>query len=70
MSGLAVLAAVSYSIPGAVVATGIGETTIRKALNDGDLVAHYVGSKPVIRAADLDEWVESLPTEKPERASA
>lgn len=63
MSTLA-LAAVSYNMAGAVAASGVGETTIKKAIADGDLIAHYVGVKTVIRAADLDEWIESLPTER------
>lgn len=63
MTALA-LAAVSYNMSGAIAATGIGETTIKKAIADGDLIAHYVGVKTVIRAADLDEWIASLPTER------
>lgn len=58
------LPAVSYKMAGAVAATGIGETNIKKAIADGELVAHYVGRKLVIHAADLDEWVRSLPTER------
>lgn len=63
MNGLA-LAAVSYNMAGAVAATGVGETTLTAAIRDGDLIAHYVGRKIVIRAADLDEWIGSLPTER------
>lgn len=63
MSRLA-LGAVSYNMSGAVAATGIGETTIKNAIASGDLIAHYVGVKTVIRAADLDEWIQSLPTER------
>jgi hypothetical protein len=63
VSGLA-LAAVSYNMAGAIAATGIGETSIKAAITNGDLIAHYVGVKLVIRAADLDEWIQSLPTER------
>lgn len=63
MTGLS-LAAVSYHMAGAVAASGIGETSIKKAIANGDLIAHYVGTKLVIRAVDLDEWIESLPTER------
>lgn len=63
MTSLA-LAAVSYSMAGAVRATGIGETSIKSAIARGDLVAHYVGAKIVLRAADLDAWIVSLPTER------
>jgi len=50
------LAAVSYNMAGTVAASGIGETSIKTAIRRGDLVAHYVGNKLVIRAIDLDEW--------------
>ena len=68
MSSLA-LAAVSYNVDAAAKATGIGVSRIKEAMANGDLVAHYNGVRPVIRAVDLDEWIESLPTERPERAS-
>lgn len=58
------LAAVSYNTAGAVAATGIGETTIKQAVARDELVAHYVGNKLVFRAADLDDWIQSLPTER------
>lgn len=63
MTSLA-LAAVSYNMAGAIAATGIGETTIKAAIKRDELVAHYVGTKLVIRAVDLDDWVASLPTER------
>lgn len=63
MSGLA-LAAVSYNMAGAVAASGIGETTLKAAIARDELIAHYVGNKLVIRAVDLDEWIDSLPTER------
>lgn len=58
------LARVSFTIADAAIATGISERTIRDAIADGVLVAHGVGaksSKPILRAVDLDEWLESLP---------
>lgn len=58
------LPAISYNMAGAVAATGIGETTIKAAIRNNELIAHYVGNKLVIRAADLDEWIQSLPTER------
>lgn len=68
MSTHLALAAVSYSMPGAAAASGISEATLTKAIADGELIAHYVGvkgGKRIIRAADLDEYVLSLPTERP-----
>lgn len=64
MSAVVQLAAVSYSLAGAVAASGISDKTIRQAIKDRDLVAHYVGTKPVVMATDLAEWIESLPTER------
>ncbi|MDI6908630.1 hypothetical protein [Nocardioides sp.] len=64
------LAAVSYSMDGAVEASGISKATLTKAIADGELVAHYVGvkaSKRVVLATDLAEYVASLPTERPKR---
>lgn len=60
---------ISYAIPAASRATDIGQDRIRAAIKDGDLVAHYVGVKAIIRAADLDEWITRLPTE-PQRGRA
>lgn len=63
MTRLAV-AAVSYSVVGAAEASGVSERTIRGAIKAGELTTHWLGSKPLIRAVDLDEWVQSLPTER------
>lgn len=64
MSAALGLAVVSFDMAGAVKASGIGETSIRAAQANDELVFHYVGSKPVILATDLAAWVASLPTEK------
>lgn len=63
MTALA-LAAVSYSLDGAAEASGIGKTNISAAIRSGELIAHYMNSKPIVLAADLAAWVASLPTEK------
>lgn len=55
---------VSYTLTGAVEACGLSETTLRDAIEEGDLVAHYKGRRPVILRRDLEEWVESLPTQR------
>jgi excisionase family DNA binding protein len=56
---------ISFTIEAASKATHIGQDRIREAITLGNLVAHYVGTKAIIRPADLDEWIETLPTEKP-----
>lgn len=53
----------------AAEACSVGVTTLDEAVKADELIAHYVGNKPIFRAADLDEWVRSLPTEKPVRAA-
>ncbi|GEM_PF-3220783 len=67
MATLITLTRVSYTLSEAALATGISESTIRQAVYDGELIAHYVGekaSKPVFRAVELDAWIASLPTER------
>ena len=56
--------AISYTVPEAAHAVGCGETKIRDAIKAGELTPRYTGSKPVLLAADLLEWVASLPTER------
>lgn len=55
------LSAVAYNLTGAVAATGVGEASLKSTEFRGELVAHYVGTKMVFRALDLDEWVARLP---------
>lgn len=65
------LSRISYTLAEAETATGISRATISAAVKSGDLVAHYAGEKaikPVFRAVELDEWVESLPAERGDRS--
>lgn len=39
--------------------------TIRRAIERHELVLSYANSKPVIRVAELERWLRSLPSEKP-----
>lgn len=61
------LNAISYTVPNAAKATGIGRDRIIRACDTGDLVCHWNGPNRVIRAVDLDEWIASLPTERTAR---
>lgn len=56
---------IAHTIESAARATHIGQDRIREAINLGNLVAHYVGTKAILRPADLDEWIKTLPTERP-----
>jgi S-adenosylhomocysteine hydrolase len=64
MTAQITVAQVSYDLRGAATAAGVGVTSIKEAVDQGDLVVHYRGSKPLIRAVDLDAWVASLPTSR------
>ena len=55
----------AYTVKGAARAVGVGETSIRAEIRAGSLEAHYLGSKPLILAADLVLWVQRLPTARP-----
>jgi hypothetical protein len=63
MTSLA-LNAVSYTVPNAAKATGIGQKKIIAACDAGDLPCHWNGPNRIIRAVDLDEWIKTLPTER------
>lgn len=59
---------ISCGLKDAAARTGVSETTLHNAIADGYLLAHRagdMGGKIVLRAADLDAWVQSLPTESP-----
>lgn len=55
-------ARVSYTVRDAAAATGYSESTIRRAIDAGDLVVHYPADRPVILADDLHAWVADAPT--------
>lgn len=57
-------APISYDLDGAATATGVSDRTLRNAIASGDLVAHYIGRKPVILRDDLADYVRALPTTK------
>lgn len=59
----------SYSVPNLATATDLSIDSIQKAIKRGDLVANYFGTKPLITRDEARRWIESLPTEKPERAA-
>lgn len=61
---------VAYDLKGAAEATGLCEKTLRLAVKRGDLIANYLGSKPLFRPVELDRWIESLPTEATKRVAS
>lgn len=40
---------------------GISESTLRRVIQSGDLVERRLGAKRLIRVADLEAWLGSLP---------
>jgi hypothetical protein len=56
--------AVSFDIPGAALATGLSERTLRDYIRNGDLAVHYSGTKPVIEREELQAFIRALPSEK------
>lgn len=55
---------ISYDLPAAAAAVGLSDRTLRDAIADGSLTAHYLGRKPLVLREDLVEWIRSLPTER------
>ena len=63
------MAKLAYTIPEAVEAGAGGRTKIYEAINAGTLKAKKRGKRTVILAADLAQYLESLP-DFPSRAAA
>lgn len=56
--------AIAYTWAEAVEATGISETLLKRAVEDGDLVRRYYSNKPVFFIDDLRDFISHLPTER------
>lgn len=59
----------AYSIPAAAEAVDLSVSSIRDAIDRGDLRPKYPNRKPIIPAAELERWIASLSEEKPERVA-
>ena len=57
---------VAYTITDAAQAVGMGKAAFNAILAAGDITRRYPNSKPIISHAELVEWVESLPVDKPQ----
>lgn len=55
---------VSFDIPGAALATGLGERTIRQYIQAGAITVRYSGTKPLIERDELAAFVAALPSTK------
>jgi hypothetical protein len=59
----------AFTIPEAAAVASVGESTLRAAIKRGDLPQRYPSTRPVILASDLDNWLQSLPSDPPTRRS-
>jgi len=50
------------NLDSAAEVSGLSKRAIQYSIASGDLIAHYWGNKPVIRVADLEAYLEWLPT--------
>lgn len=58
----------AYSIPNFASAVDLSVDTIRKAIDNGDLIPSYptkAGRKPIIDRREGERWLENLPSERP-----
>lgn len=54
--------ALAISIDEGVVVSGVGRTTLYKAIADGELPARKIGRRTVLLISELQEWLVSRPT--------
>lgn len=58
----------AYSIPNFATAVDLSVDTIRKAIDNGDLIPSYptkAGRKPIIDVDEGKRWLKALPSERP-----
>lgn len=54
-----------HTLDTAAEAYSVSRRRLQQAIEDHQLVARYNGSRVLLSVAALDEWFESLPTERP-----
>ena len=55
---------IAYDLVTAGKAVSLSDRTLRDAIADGSLTAHYAGTKPLVLREDLVDWIRSLPTDR------
>lgn len=60
----------AYTLDGAAAYCGVSRDVIDEEIRKGNLIARYPTSRPVILREELDEWLASLPTEKPKKKAS
>lgn len=56
-----------FTLPEAAEIASVGLSTLKAAIDKGELPKRYPSGRPIILASDLDAWLESLPTEAPNK---
>lgn len=54
----------AYTIPTLAAAVDLSVSTIRKHIDDGNLIASYPNRKPIITRAEAERWLAALPSER------
>lgn len=54
---------IAYNVTKAAEQAGVSVDVIRQAIKNGDLIARYPTSRPVIQRSELEEWLDTRPTE-------
>lgn len=60
-----VMSKIAYNIKEAAEAAGVSISTIRRAIREHDLIAHYPTAAAVIHRDQLEAWIKGSPTESP-----
>lgn len=55
----------AYTYDEAAVEVGISRRAIEREVAENRLAPSYYRSKPIIRDAELQRWLDELPTERP-----
>lgn len=55
---------ISYNVQQAHIATGIGESTLRRLVRENAIAARYMGSTILIDAESLARYYATLPSER------
>jgi excisionase family DNA binding protein len=58
----------AYTYDEAAAEVGLSKRAIEREVAENRLAPSYYRSKPIIRDAELQRWLEELPTEKPSAA--
>lgn len=55
---------IAYTIYEAAQACGVSDTTVRRAIGCGDLIAYYPTARAVILKEELQAWIRASPSER------